>query len=156
METTKTHIPHFHFGSPLFTRIIEDSRFFMKRTFFSLNCPFFELGFQNNIKRPEEDSLSTVETSSTKIKTMQSVHIPEKDNGEICSHLEKKDFRNFLFVAKTTPSAYRKTFCLFLVFTQSQETQKIIDIATMLESQTKEIIKIFLLRVLQHGRHDVR
>ena len=26
----------------------------------------------------------------------------------------------------------------------------------MLESQTKEIIKILLLRVLQHGRHDVR
>ena len=41
-------------------------------------------------------------------------------------------------------------------FTQSQETQKTIVIAAMLEPQTKEIIKILLLRVLQHGRHDVR
>mgnify|MGYP001793502562 CR=1 FL=1 len=55
---------------------------------------FFELGFQNNIKRPEEESLSTFETSSTKIKTMQSVHIPEKDKREICSHLQRKGFRN--------------------------------------------------------------
>ena len=45
---------------------------------------------------------------------------------------------------------------LFLGFTQSQEIQKTIVIAAMLESQTKEIIKILLLRVLQHGRHDVR
>ena len=45
---------------------------------------------------------------------------------------------------------------VFLGFTQSQETQKTIGLAAMLESQTKEIIKILLLRVLQHGRHDVR
>ena len=44
----------------------------------------------------------------------------------------------------------------FLVFTQSQETQKIIDIAAILVSQTKEIIKILLLSILQHGRHNVR
>ena len=37
-----------------------------------------------------------------------------------------------------------------------QETQKTIDIVAMLVSQTKEIIKILLLRVHQHGRHDVR
>ena len=43
----------------------------------------------------------------------------------------------------------------FLVFTQSQETQKTIDIAAMLVSQTKETTKILLLRVHQHGRHDV-
>ena len=47
-------------------------------------------------------------------------------------------------------------FTKFLVFTQFQETQKTIDIAAILVSQTKEIIKILLLRVLQHGRHDVR
>ena len=45
---------------------------------------------------------------------------------------------------------------LFLVFTQSQETQKTMDIAAMLVTQTKEIIKILLLRVHQHDRHDVR
>ena len=44
----------------------------------------------------------------------------------------------------------------FLVFTQSQETQKTIDIAAILVSQSKEIIIILLLRVHQHGRHDVR
>ena len=44
----------------------------------------------------------------------------------------------------------------FLAFTQSQETQKTIDIAAMLVSQTKEIIKIVLLRVHQYGRRDVR
>ena len=44
---------------------------------------------------------------------------------------------------------------LFLVLTQSQETQKTINMAAMLVSQTKEIIKI-LLKVRQHGRHDVR
>ena len=42
---------------------------------------YFELCFQNDIKGPK-DSLTTVETSSTKIKTTQSVHIPEKNNGE--------------------------------------------------------------------------
>ena len=41
---------------------------------------------------------------------------------------------------------------IFLVFTQSQETQK--TIATLV-SQRKEIIKIILLRVNYHGRHDV-
>ena len=45
---------------------------------------------------------------------------------------------------------------LFLVFTHSQETQKIIDIAAMLVFQTKERIKIILLKVHQHGRRDVR
>ena len=45
---------------------------------------------------------------------------------------------------------------VFLVFTQSQETQKTIDIAAIFVFQTKEIIKILLLRVRQHGRHDVR
>ena len=44
----------------------------------------------------------------------------------------------------------------FLVFTQSQETQKTIDTASMLVSQRKEIIKILLLILHQHGRHDVR
>ena len=44
----------------------------------------------------------------------------------------------------------------FFFFTQSQEIQKTIDIAAMLVSQTKEIIKILLLEVHQHGRHDVR
>ena len=41
-------------------------------------------------------------------------------------------------------------------FTQSQETHKTTDIAAMLVSQTKEIIKLLLLRIHQHGRHDVR
>ena len=53
----------------------------------------------------------------------------------------------------------RRSECMshkLLSFTQSQETQKIIVIAAMLVSQTKEIIKIILLRVLQHDRHDVR
>ena len=45
---------------------------------------------------------------------------------------------------------------LFLVFTQSQEAQKTIGLAAMLESKTKEIIKILLLRVHQHGSHDFR
>ena len=45
---------------------------------------------------------------------------------------------------------------VLLGFTQSQETQKTMVIAAMLESQTKEIIKVLLLRLLQHGRHDVR
>ena len=36
---------------------------------------------------------------------------------------------------------------IFLVFTQSQETQKTIDVAAMLMFQTKEKIKIILLRV---------
>ena len=36
------------------------------------------------------------------------------------------------------------------------ETQKTVDIAAMLVSQRKEIIKIFLLKVLHHGRYDVR
>ena len=44
----------------------------------------------------------------------------------------------------------------FLVFSQSQETQKTTDIVAMLVSQAKEIIKTLLLRVRQHGRHDVR
>ena len=44
----------------------------------------------------------------------------------------------------------------FLIFTQSQEKQKTIDIAAMLVSQTKEIIKFLLLRVHYHGCHDVR
>ena len=50
----------------------------------------------------------------------------------------------------------KKRFDIILVFTQSQETQKTIDIAAMLMPQTKEITKILLLRVHQHGRHDVR
>ena len=45
---------------------------------------------------------------------------------------------------------------LFWVVTQFQETQKIPDVAAMLVSQTKEIIKSLLLRVHQQGRHDVR
>ena len=40
---------------------------------------------------------------------------------------------------------------VYLVLTQSQETQKTIDIAAMLVSQAKEIIRILLLRVHQHG-----
>ena len=49
-------------------------------------------------------------------------------------------------------------FCgkFILGFHSTQETQKTIDIAAMLVFQTKEIIKILLLRVHQHGRHDVR
>ena len=43
----------------------------------------------------------------------------------------------------------------FLVFTQSQETQKTIDIEAMLVSQTKEITQIVLLRVHQHGHHEL-
>ena len=43
----------------------------------------------------------------------------------------------------------------FLVFTQSQGTQKTIDIEAMLVSQTKEITQIVLLRVHQHGHHEV-
>ena len=37
-----------------------------------------------------------------------------------------------------------------------RETQMTIDIVAMLVSQTKEIIKILLLRVHQHGCYDVR
>ena len=42
------------------------------------------------------------------------------------------------------------------VFTQSQETQKTIDIAAIFVPETKEIIKILLLRVHQHGCYHVR
>ena len=47
-------------------------------------------------------------------------------------------------------------YMLFLVFTQFQEAQKTIDIAAMLVSWTKEIIKNLLSRVHQHGCHEVR
>ena len=39
-----------------------------------------------------------------------------------------------------------QTSTVFLVFTQSQETQKTIDIADMLVSQTKKTIKTLLFR----------
>ena len=42
---------------------------------------------------------------------------------------------------------------LFLVFTQFQETQNIMDIAVMLVS--KKTMKLLLLRVHQHGRREV-
>ena len=38
-------------------------------------------------------------------------------------------------------AAYLKLQKLFLVFTESQETEKAIDVAAMLVSQTKEIIR---------------
>ena len=55
-------------------------------------------------------------------------------------------------------SAVEEFFLLlfFFVFTHSQETQKTRDIVVMLVSQIKEIIKIHLLRVHQHDRHDIR
>ena len=44
---------------------------------------------------------------------------------------------------------------IFLVVTQSQETQKTIGVAAMLVSQTKEKIKSLLLWVQERGRRDV-
>ena len=41
-------------------------------------------------------------------------------------------------------------------FQTSQETQKTIGIAAMFAPETKQRIKILLLRVHQHGCHDVR
>ena len=52
--------------------------------------------------------------------------------------------------------SFKTEIKVFLVFTKSQETQKTIDIAAMLVSKIKEIIKILLLRVHQHGSSDVR
>ena len=51
-------------------------------------------------------------------------------------------------ILETLKNSIPKNTKLFVVFTHSQETQKTIDIAVMLVPQTKEIIKILLLRVI--------
>ena len=76
--------------------------------------------------------------------------------GFLCTN---QDFATFLFeflclIFRNGNEVFVR-FTAFLIFTQSQEAQKTTAIVVMLVSQTKEIIKIFLLRVHQHGRHDV-
>ena len=100
-------------------------------------------------------------------KNLQEGNIKQKSKASILIVLaeiseEKTKKQRYFFVSKTIIEFIQTTKILMidqllsLGFTQSQETQKTIFIAAMLVSQKKEIIKILLLRVLQHGRHDVR
>ena len=74
----------------------------------------------------------------------------------IIAYLKCAYFNNIFIISLYIFYHYIIKPSLFLVFTQSQETQNTVDIAAILVSQTKEMIKILLLRVHQHGRHDVR